>query len=41
MLFKKWIEVWAKDFDDACTIVENASGKLPDNAFEDFDYPEV
>ena len=41
LIVTKAVEVWAKDFDDACTIIENAAGKLPDNAFEDFDYPNV
>ena len=31
LIVTKAVEVWAKNFDDACTIVENAAGKLPDN----------
>ena len=37
----KEVEVWAKDWDDACTILEHAADALPDKAFEDRELPEV
>ena len=35
------VEVWAKDWDDANKILENAAEELPDSAFEDWERPEV
>ena len=35
------VEVWAKDWDDANEILENAAEELPDSAFEDWERPEV
>lgn len=35
------VEVWAKDFDDAEKILENAAEELSDSAFEDWERPEV
>ena len=41
LVVTKEVEVWARDWDDAREILENAAEELPDNAFEDFDYPKV
>lgn len=35
------VEVWAKDWDDANKILENAAEELPDSAFEDWESLEV
>lgn len=35
------VEVWAKDWDDANEILENAAEELPDYAFEDWESLEV
>ena len=35
------VEVWAKDWDDANEIPENAAEELPDYAFEDWESLEV
>ena len=35
------VEVWAKDWDDANEILENAAEELPDSAFEDLERQEV
>lgn len=35
------VEVWAKDWDDANKILENAAEELPDSAFEDRESLEV
>ena len=37
----KEVEVWAKDWDDANEILENAAEELPDYAFEDWESLEV
>ena len=35
------VEVWAKGWDDANEILENAAEELSDSAFEDWERPEV
>lgn len=37
----KEVEVWAKDWDDARAILEEAAETLPDSAFEERELPEI
>ena len=37
----KAVEVWARDWDDARAILEEAAETLPDSAFEERELPEI
>ena len=41
LIITKEVEVWAKDWDDARAILEEAAERLPLSAFENGEYPEV
>lgn len=41
LMVTKEVEVWAKDWDDARTILEKAGDNLPNSAFENEESPDI